>query len=143
MMFFGLPGICFLLFPILFGSKEFIPLFFLPFAILISIPMRDLFSHLFPNVFFAYRWRDRPKPTFSIVRGLKKEHRYTDALAELHRMAEEESQEVDIWLEMLEIALIDLRDTILGEKIFREGISILETQSSRDMIQRFYSNIVK
>ena len=141
MMFFGLPGIFMLLLPILFGTPILFPIFIPPFAILIGIPLVEIFSHYFPDLFSSHRWRDRPKPTFSIIRGLAKQGQFDEALNQLQAMSRTDPQEVEIWLEMLEIALIDLKNREMGDRFYREALSALETQKNRDLVQRFYTNI--
>lgn len=141
MLIFGVPGCIFLLIPIIWGSPVAFPLFIPAFAFLIAIPLAELGSHFFPDFFYAHHWRDRPKPTFSIIRGLKNQGQFKEALSQLTSMAATDSQEENIWLEMLEIALIDLRDKKLGEEIYQEAISALESQTKRDNVKRFFENI--
>lgn len=141
MLFFGIPGFCFLLIPIIASSPMAFPLFIPSFAFLIAIPMAELFSHFFPDFFHSYRWRDRPKPTLSIVRSLKKQGHFEEAIDQLREMARTDPQEEDIWLEMLETAVIDLRDHELGSQIMKEAVSALESQEKRAMIQRYFRNV--
>ena len=141
MLIFGIPGVCCLLMPIVFGSPIAIPLFIPAFAFLIAIPIAELLSHFFPDFFSSHQWRVRPKPTFSIVRTLKKQGQFEEAMKQLHAMAQTDPQETDIWLEMLETALIDLRNRELGEQVFREAFSALEAQDKRELVQRYFHNI--
>ncbi|MCD4654096.1 hypothetical protein K8T06_09180 [bacterium] len=142
MLWFGLPGISLFMIPVLAGAIHMIPLFIPILAIGLAFPFVELFTHFFPDVFFPYRWRDKPQPTFSIVRGLKTQKKYEEAMQELNKMTEEDPQEVDIWLEMLEIALMDLRDKTIAGEVYRDALSVLENQKSRDIVKRFYKNIV-
>jgi len=141
MLKYGIPGIVILLIPISLGMPQAVPLFIIAFAVLIAIPMSELFAHFFPDVFSARQWRSKPKPTFSIVRSLCRQEKYTEAIAELERMAAEDPQDLDIWLEMLEIAWMDLRDSDITESIYREALSVLETPASRNQIQNVYRNM--
>ncbi len=110
-------------------------------ALGIAMPLTEIFSHFCPNLFYPARWRKHPKPTLSIARSLKKAEKYDQALNELRRLTQTDSQEVDIWLEMIEIAMIDMKDKNLGEQVFREAYSILEKEDKRSVVKRFYSNI--
>jgi hypothetical protein len=141
-VYFTLPAAVLLLIAVVLGAKLAIPLIIPLFAVCIAIPLVDIWSHFFPDFFHSPQWRTRPKPTFSMVRGMRKEQRFEAALEELRRMAGTDPQEVDIWIEMLEIALIDLHDKALGETVFRDAYSMLEKENDRLLIQRFYKNIV-
>ncbi|HPQ38775.1 MAG TPA: hypothetical protein PLV45_00250 [bacterium] len=140
---YGLPGIFLIMIPISIGFYQILPLFIPMFAILITIPLVELITHFFPDIFGSNQWRSKPKPTFSIARGLKKQEKYIDALAELERMAREDPQEVDIWLEMLEIALMDLKDRNIADPLYRDALSVLESQQSRNAVTTFYENIIR
>ena len=117
--------------------------FILPlFVVCLSLPLVQIMTHFFPDLFYASRREKKPKPTFSMVRSLKKAQKYDEALKALRRLADLNPQEVDIWIELLETALIDLKDKVLGELLYREAYSILESDSKRQLVHRFYRNIV-
>lgn len=140
---FGIAGIVLIMIPVATGATHVIPLFIVPAAILLTIPLLEVIEHLAPGIYGSNQWRSRPKPTFSIARGLKKQEKFGEALEVLERLAREEPQETDIWLEMLEIALMDIKDRDIAESIYRDALSVLENQDSRTLIARFYTNITQ
>lgn len=139
---FTLPALALLMVTIYKRAYLMLP-FILPIIVVcLALPLIDVMTHFFPDFYYPTSNRKKPKPTFSMVRSLKKAHKFDEALTELRRMADLNPQEVDIWLELLEIALIDLKDVKQGELLFREAHSILENESKRQLVQRFYENIV-
>lgn len=139
---FTLPAAVLLFIAVALGATLAIPLIIPLFAVCIAIPLVEIWSHFFPDFFHSPQWRKQPKPTFSMVRSMRKEQRFEEALAELRRMTGTDPQEVDIWIEMLEIALIDRRDKALGETVYRDAYSMLEKEDDRQLVHRFYKNIV-
>ncbi|MGB3975926.1 MAG: hypothetical protein WBM02_03010 [bacterium] len=117
--------------------------FILPtFVVSLALPVFDILTYLFPDFFASLNSGKQTKPTFSMIRSMKKAQKYDEALKELHRLADLYPQEVDIWIELLETALIDLKDKKQGESLYREAYSVLEKESKRQQVHRFYKNIV-
>ncbi|MBN1296105.1 bacterial transcriptional activator domain-containing protein [bacterium] len=138
---FGIPGCLILAVPITLNVPVAIPFFIPVFAILISIPLVELLTHLFPDFFMSSRWRSEPSPTFSLARALKMQHRYDEAIDELDRMIRMNPQDADGWLEKLELILIDMKDLARGESVYREALSVLDRPETRRLITVFYTNI--
>jgi len=141
LIWFGLPAVSLFIFLLASGAKLAIPLFAVFMGIGLAIPALELLVHFSPDFFYSRRWRNKPKPTFSIVRSLKVQREFMQALEELDRMTQKDPQDHDIWLEMLEISLLDMKDYENAKNIHREALTVLEKQKSRDLVDRFYKNI--
>lgn len=138
----GLPSLCLFMIPVVSGVKIAIP-FFIPIVAIGMTPCAlVILVKLFPDVFFTRQWRYKAAPTFSIIRTLKTERKFDEALDELIKMTEVFPQELDVWFEALETALMDLKDKKRAESVYRDALSVLESCKKRDAIDRFYRNIV-
>jgi hypothetical protein len=140
-MYFTVPALSLLIIAIVWGTDVLIPIVIPVIALGVAIPAVEIIAHFCPGIFYSAQWRKHPKPTLSIARSLKKERKYNQAVEELRRLAETNSQELDIWLELIETALIDMNDKKLGEDIFRDAYSIIEKEDKRMILKRFYSNV--
>lgn len=106
-----------------------------PFAGLLAEPIGGL-------VYFQGRQSDKPAPIYSMAQALRSAGRYQEALEEYERMTREFPGEVRPYVEMLEIAVVNLKDGTLAESIFQKGMSALEKrEEARQKLKARYGDI--
>ena len=134
--------------PVLSGSA----VYALPY-VLVGIPMivlaaiiaapsitRDLVEWVVD--FFTYSEKfDRAPPMYSIPQGLRKNRRYEEAMAAYEEIAEAYPDELKPWLEMIDIALFDLKDADRAEIIHQRGMQTLVDEKQLERLARHLTGL--
>ena len=121
----------------IFGFFMILPIAFLvarPIAQLISLPAGSLF---FPNQHF-----DKPQPVYGIPQSRRKEGRYEEALEGFRKIVDEHPEESSAWVQMVEVALIDLKDKARAEQLYAEGMTRLQKEENRNHLRTMYEALL-
>lgn len=113
--------------------------FFLIAAILLSGPLARLLAEPMGSLFWPRRYYDRPRPMYGIPQSLRAKGRLEEALAEYEKIAAAYPDEVRPWLEMIDLAVHDLRDAQRAEIICRQGRAHLKRTAARALLDRVYA----
>ena len=81
----------------------------------------------------------RPVPIYSRPRARRKEGHFEEAMAELNRLTEEYPDEVDAYVEMIDIAISDLHDPARAQQIHAHGLARLRKPQDRAVLDRMYN----
>lgn len=86
-------------------------------ALILAWPLACLVAEPSGNIFFPECYYDRPQPNYSICQAKRKQGKPHEALAAFEALVEEYPQEVHAYSEMIDIAVVDLRDAEMAESI--------------------------
>ena len=93
-------------------------------------------------VYFQGRHRDKPGPIYSMAEAMRSAGHYQEALAEYERMTLEFPGEVKPYVEMIDIAVVSLKDGPLAESIFQKGMAAFEKREEvRQRLETRYKEI--
>ena len=114
-------------------------LFFLIAAIFIAGPIARLLAEPMGSLFWPRQYNEKPQPMYGIpqsrrVRGLPEE-----AIAEYEKIAEAFPEEITPHLEMIEIALADLRDPSRANDFYQRGLARLTKPEDKDRLATVYA----
>ena len=98
-------------------------LLFLVAAILVSGPLARGLAEPAGNLFWPRRYYDRPQPMYGIPQSRRAKGQLEDALIEYEKIAAAYPNEVRPWLDMVAIAIEDLKDLNRARDIFERGIA--------------------
>ena len=113
--------------------------FFLVASILVSGPAARLLAEPMGSLFWPRKYYDRPQPIYGIPQSLRARGHLEDALAEYEKIAAAYPDEVRPWLEMIDLAVHDLRDARRAETICRQGRAYLRKPAARALLERVYA----
>jgi tetratricopeptide (TPR) repeat protein len=108
-------------------------------ALVLAWPLAALFAEPTGSLYFPGARFDRPQPMYGIPASKRQRGLYAEAIAEYERLAAEYPDEVKPYQEMIDIALLDLRDPDRALAIFQQGLAALPTQEDKESLARYFS----
>lgn len=81
-------------------------------SIIIAFPLAELIAEPTGNLFWPSDRFDRPQPAYSIPQSKRARGLYEEAMAGFEKLAEEHPQEVQPYVEMIDIAIVNLHDPL-------------------------------
>ncbi|MCX7590940.1 MAG: hypothetical protein N2255_04860, partial [Kiritimatiellae bacterium] len=81
-----------------------------------------LFTEGFAGLLHPRHYRERPQPIYSIPEARRKEGRYDEAWREYEKILTDHPCELRAYVEMLELAIRDMRNKSLAEAILRRAL---------------------
>ncbi len=114
------------------------PFFTLAGAIIVAKPLARLLAEPFGSLFFPNKHYDRPQPIYGIPLARKQEGHYEEALAGFLEIAHGWPDQVQAWIEMLDVAINCLHDGARAESIFQQGMAALQDDAARQRLAEMY-----
>lgn len=111
---------------------------FLTAAISIAPPVAQLIGEQAGKLFYSGEQFDRPQPMFSIPEGKRKSGYYQEAFDGFQKIADEYPQELKAYIEMIDIAIVDMKNKKLANSVFHQGIATLVEKQDRDSLAGMY-----
>ena len=103
--------------------------------------MAELFAEPTGNLFWPSAQYDRPQPAYSIPQSKRARGLYEETIAGFEKIAEEYPGEIQPYVEMIEIAIVNLHDPERAKAIFHRGIDVLKKDEDRETLARMYGVI--
>lgn len=116
-------------------------LFFLVAAIFVAGPIARLLAEPTGNLFWPRRYYNKPQPMYGIPQSRRAKGQLEEALAEYEKIAADHPDEVRPWLEMIAIAIEDLKAPDRAQAIFERGVATLKNPDARDLLAKTYAEI--
>jgi hypothetical protein len=110
-------------------------------AIVIAFPLARLIAEPSGSLFLPKEHFDRPQPRYGIPQSKRAQGLYEEAMAGFEKIAEEYPGEVKPYIEMIDIAIVNLKDPQRAYRIYQRGISTLKKREDRDVVVRMYEAI--
>jgi hypothetical protein len=121
------------------GVHPFIsPFFCLVGAIIIASPLAELIARPSGWLFWPGRSSDPPRPAYSSPQAKRASGLYEEAIAELEKIAQDYPDEVQPYVEAIDIAITDLEDAGRAKRIYLRGVSVLKKAEDRETLERIY-----
>jgi hypothetical protein len=78
---------------------------------------------------------------FSVCEGKRKNGHYQEAFDGFQKIANEYPQELKAYIEMIDIAIVDMKNEKLADSVFHQGIVTLDEKEDRDSLAKMYKAI--
>ncbi len=114
-------------------------LLYLAAAILLAGPLARLLAEPLGDLYWPRRYFDQPQPMYGIPESRRRKGQFEEALAEYEKIAAAHPAEVRPWLDMIDIALTDLRDPERANTLFQRGLAALADPDAKDHLARVYA----
>jgi hypothetical protein len=114
---------------------------FLAAALLLARPLAALVGESAGGYLYPDRPLERPMPPYGIPEALRKRGEYAEALAQYRAIAAQYPQELRAYVEMIDLAIVDLRDRNLALAVLQQGLDALERQDDREALLRLHAGI--
>ncbi len=110
-------------------------------AIILAFPLARLVAEPLGSLFYPGERFDRPQPMYSIPQSKRANGLYEEAIAGFEKIAEDYPNEVKPYIEMIDIAIRDLKDARRAGAIYHRGIAALKKEEDRANLTRMYGAI--
>lgn len=110
-------------------------------AIIIAFPLARLIAEPSGSLFWPGRYFDRPQPMYSIPESKRAKGLYEEAIAGFEKIAEKYPDEIQPYIHMIDIAIVNLRDSERANRIYQRGISTLRRDEDKHVLARMYNAI--
>jgi len=110
-------------------------------AIIIAFPIARWASWPVGKFFYDGEEFDRPQPMFSVPEGKRKNGHYQEAFDGFQKIAGEYPQELKSYVEMIDIAIVDMKNKKLADSVFHQGIATLDNKEDCDTLVKMYKAI--
>ena len=114
-------------------------LFFLVAAIFVAGPIAQWLAEPMGSLFWPRKYYAKPQPMYGIPQSRRAKGQLEEALAEYEKIAAAHPDEVRPWLEMIDLAVHDLKDASRANAIFQTGIARLKKPQHQDALAIVYS----
>lgn len=114
------------------------PFFGLAAALIIAPALSDLFAEPAGYFYSSGKHSDRPQPAYSIYETKRAKGLYEEAIAGFEKIAAEYPEEVKPYIEMIDIAIVDLKDSERAKRIFYRGIAALKKDKDKEILTQRY-----
>ena len=110
-------------------------------AIIVAFPLASLVAECTGNLFWPNRRFDRPPPMYGAPRSRRASGEYEAAKFGFEKMVEEYPQELQAYVEMIEIAIVNLNDAERANRIYQKGMFALKSEEAKGSLAGMYSAI--
>jgi len=114
------------------------PFLLLAGALIVAAPLARLLAEPLGNLLFPGKRFDRPQPIYGIPLARKHEGHYEEALDGFRKIACDYPDEVQAWIEMVDVAITGLHDGERAQQIFEEGMATLKGTEQRQHLAKMY-----
>ena len=91
------------------------------------------------NLFWPRRYYDKPQPMYGIPQSRRAKGQLEEALAEYEKIAAAHPDEIRPFVEMIDLAIHDLRDADRANAIFQNGLARLKNPDDKDRLAQAYA----
>ncbi len=114
---------------------------FVTFAFIIAPPMARLFAEPAGSLYYPDLPAGRPDPEYSIPESLKESGLFEEAISEYEKIAGEHPEEIKPYIQMIDIAVVNLQDLERAGAILKTGLSVLQKHEDRDLLKIMYKTV--
>ena len=111
-------------------------------SILLAIPIASMIASAFDRFLWSKSYYDKPQPMYGIPQSRRACKRPEEAIAEYEKILAQFPLETLPWLEMVAIAIEDLRDPERARSILERGQAALAKPEDRLLLAQTYSEIL-
>jgi hypothetical protein len=110
-------------------------------AIVVAPPIARLISEPMGSIYYSEKRYIQPPPMYGAPESLREKGRYEEAMSEYEKIAVQYPEEIKPYIEMMDIAIVDLKDRVRAKAIFKRGLSSLQDDSVRDILKIAYATV--
>lgn len=110
-------------------------------AVLLAPLLARLIAEPFGNLFNPSERFDRPQPMYSVPQGQRAKGLFEEAMAGFEQIAREYPDEVQPYIEMIDIAIVNLQDQTRAAAVYQRGLAQLPKPGDRAVLTRMYDAI--
>ncbi|NQU38559.1 MAG: hypothetical protein HQ523_01250 [Lentisphaerae bacterium] len=110
-------------------------------AIVIAPPIARLLAEPSGSLFYPRIPATRVQPMYSIPQANRKKGLTQESFDGFNTIAEEHPQDIEAYIEMMDIAMRDMKNAALAASIFQHGMATLKDEKARASLTTMYKAI--
>jgi hypothetical protein len=110
-------------------------------AIIMAPSIARLMAEPSGSLFWPGRRFDRPQPMYGIPQSKRAKGLYEEAMAGFEQIAQDHPDEVKPYIEMIDLAIVNLKDPDRANAIYQRGMSLLQKDEDKAVLAKMYSAI--
>ena len=115
------------------------PFFTVAGALIVAAPLAGLFAEPAGNLFYPGKRSSRKQPMYGIPESKRAKGLYEEAISGFEQIAQEYPKETKPYIEMIDIAIRNLKDPERANAIYRRGLAVLKRDKDREVLAIMYS----
>jgi len=117
------------------------PLFGVVGAIIIAMPLARLLAEPVGNIFWSGSRYGGDEPLYIFPELRRSQGFYEEAIKGLEKIAEDYPGEIKPYIDMIDIAIVNLKDTDRANAIYKRGITVLKKNENKKTLAQMYSSM--
>jgi hypothetical protein len=110
-------------------------------AIIMGMPLAAIVGEFVTNIFYPSHHYKGPQPVYGIPEANRKKGRIQDSFDGFQKIAEQHPQELRAYIEMIDIAIMDLKNPDLASSVHQSGLENLQEEDARETLSNRYKEI--
>jgi len=112
-------------------------------GVVASLPIARFIANPLSNFFFPGARFSKPLPLYSVPETKRTSGLYEEAISGYEEIAADYPEEMRPYLEMMDIAIVELHDTERAEEIYQQARSIFTKPEDREILEKKYAWILE
>lgn len=117
------------------------PFFIVAGALIVATPLARMLAESWGGLFYPVRRSSRPAPMYSIPQAKRMSGHYEEAMEGFQKIADEYPGEVQPYIEMIDIAIMNFHDPDHANEVYQRGVSLMKKQKDKEALATMYSAI--
>lgn len=109
-------------------------------ALIVAPPLARLIGEPAGGLFYPVRRESRPPPLYSVGEARRKRGDFSGAIRHYREIARNYPQELRPYVEMIDIAILDLKDVALADAVLQRGLATLKREEDRAVLREMHRN---
>jgi len=104
---------------------------FLLAACIVAIPLARWFAEPWGSLYFSNRMAEGKAPMYGIPQSKRKKGLFEEAMTDYEAIVREHPGELRAYVEMMDMAVVNLKDRHRAERIYEQGMLIIQNEDDR------------
>ncbi len=124
-----------------FGLLAALPFIFLG-AFVVAPSMATIFAQPFSSILYPSRTLEMPEPMYGIPQSWRARGQYEEAIKGYEKIAADYPDEVKPYVEMVNIAILDLHDVERAKTFLNRGMVLLKDETAKNILRESYNAVI-
>jgi len=110
-------------------------------AIIMGTPLARLVAEFVSNIFYPSEHYNKPQPVYGIPEAKRMKGLFQEAFDDFQKLSQEFPQELKAYIEMIDIAIVDMNNPDLASSVYQHGLETLKEEKAREVLSGRYKAI--
>lgn len=111
-------------------------------SITMGMPMARVVAEFLGNLVYTSEHYSKPQPVYGIPEAKRLKGLFQESFEGYQKLSQEHPQELRAYIEMIDIALVEMKNPDLASSVYHCGMEVLEGQEAKEVLTRKYEEFV-